>query len=152
MQQSMFISWPWIFSWCGCAAWRNILSGSKTSVDWPFQKELRHPWASHPPSFQWLQSPGPGPTPTAKRLLRSGIALRQVELFTDEVLTLHEQTQHDLWLSFKRSWAPTASTGCLWSSVFKSRASISSGPDISPGSEALKTKAQGLSKECVKRY
>lgn len=34
--------------------------------------------------------------------------------------------------------------------VLKSRASISSGPDISLPSEALKTKAQGLSKERVK--
>ena len=55
-------------------------------------------------------------TPTAKCLLQFMIALKQVELFADEVLILYEQTQHNLWLSFKRSWAPTASTSFLWSS------------------------------------
>lgn len=69
------------------------------------------------------------------------IALKQMELFADEVLILCEQLQHNLWLSFNISRAPTASISFLWSSVFKSRAGMPSGPDFSLTLEALKTKA-----------
>lgn len=44
-----------------------------------------------------------GLIPTAKHLLRLRVALKQVELLADEVLILLEQTQSNLWLSFKRS-------------------------------------------------